>query len=217
LHDHRIDEADEWSEGLNTMLPAFLAGANFVMHTAGWLESGLVSCYEKFVVDLEIVLLDDLEIVERRLRIHDFGLACQSIELGDDVVAASHPEIDLVTGGEPELVDAVDVAGVGNRDAKAIPDERDRDRYDALQRPQGNEFRRTGRDPLFLEIDEGQSVPAGQRSSDAVRLSVALVAERLGERPGAGPPPRRCETVAWNELRGRDEIGDEVCNRLESG
>ena len=37
------------------MLPAFLAGANFVMHTAGWLESGLVSCYEKFVVDLEIV------------------------------------------------------------------------------------------------------------------------------------------------------------------
>jgi trimethylamine--corrinoid protein Co-methyltransferase len=42
-------------EGLNTMLPAFLAGANLVMHTAGWLESGLVSCYEKMVVDVEIV------------------------------------------------------------------------------------------------------------------------------------------------------------------
>jgi trimethylamine--corrinoid protein Co-methyltransferase len=37
------------------MLPAFLAGANLVMHTAGWLESGLVSCYEKMVVDVEIV------------------------------------------------------------------------------------------------------------------------------------------------------------------
>ena len=39
----------------NTMLPAFLAGANLVMHAAGWLESGLVSCYEKFVVDIEIL------------------------------------------------------------------------------------------------------------------------------------------------------------------
>jgi trimethylamine--corrinoid protein Co-methyltransferase len=39
----------------NTMLPAFLAGANLVMHAAGWLESGLVSSYEKFIVDIEIL------------------------------------------------------------------------------------------------------------------------------------------------------------------
>ena len=37
------------------MLPAFLAGANFVEHAAGWLESGLVACYEKFIVDIEIL------------------------------------------------------------------------------------------------------------------------------------------------------------------
>ena len=30
-------------EGLNTMLPAFMAGANYVPHAAGWLESGLVA------------------------------------------------------------------------------------------------------------------------------------------------------------------------------
>ena len=42
-------------EALNTMLPAFLAGANLVMHAAGWLESGLVSCFEKFVVDIELL------------------------------------------------------------------------------------------------------------------------------------------------------------------
>jgi trimethylamine--corrinoid protein Co-methyltransferase len=42
-------------EGMNTMLPAFMAGANLVMHTAGWLESGLVSCYEKLVIDVEIL------------------------------------------------------------------------------------------------------------------------------------------------------------------
>jgi trimethylamine--corrinoid protein Co-methyltransferase len=42
-------------EALNTMLPAFLAGANFVLHAAGWLESGLVAGYEKYVVDIEIL------------------------------------------------------------------------------------------------------------------------------------------------------------------
>jgi trimethylamine--corrinoid protein Co-methyltransferase len=38
-----------------TFLPTFLAGANFVMHSAGWLEGGLVSCYEKFIVDVELL------------------------------------------------------------------------------------------------------------------------------------------------------------------
>ena len=38
-----------------TMLPTFLAGTNWVMHSAGWLESGLVSCYEKFIVDIELL------------------------------------------------------------------------------------------------------------------------------------------------------------------
>ncbi len=42
-------------EAMMTMLPTFLAGANWVMHSAGWLESGLVSCYEKFVIDVEIL------------------------------------------------------------------------------------------------------------------------------------------------------------------
>jgi trimethylamine--corrinoid protein Co-methyltransferase len=42
-------------EAVMTMLPTFLAGANFVMHSAGWLESGLVSCYEKFIVDIEVL------------------------------------------------------------------------------------------------------------------------------------------------------------------
>ena len=42
-------------EAMMTMLPTFLAGTNWVMHSAGWLESGLVSCYEKFVIDVEIL------------------------------------------------------------------------------------------------------------------------------------------------------------------
>jgi trimethylamine--corrinoid protein Co-methyltransferase len=34
-------------------LPAFLAGANFMLHAAGWLESGLAMSYEKFVMDVD--------------------------------------------------------------------------------------------------------------------------------------------------------------------
>jgi trimethylamine---corrinoid protein Co-methyltransferase len=42
-------------ESLMTLLPTFLAGTNFVMHAAGWLEGGLVSCFEKFIIDIELL------------------------------------------------------------------------------------------------------------------------------------------------------------------
>ena len=43
------------------MLPAFLAGANFLLHSAGWLESGLVASYTKYLLDIEA-----LRILQRR-------------------------------------------------------------------------------------------------------------------------------------------------------
>ena len=30
-----------------------MAGTNFVLHAAGWLEGGLVACYEKFIMDAD--------------------------------------------------------------------------------------------------------------------------------------------------------------------
>ena len=40
-------------ESMQTLLPTVLAGVNFVLHAAGWLEGGLVSSYEKFVMDAD--------------------------------------------------------------------------------------------------------------------------------------------------------------------
>jgi trimethylamine--corrinoid protein Co-methyltransferase len=37
------------------MQPTILARTNFVLHAAGWLENGLVSGYEKFVLDCEVL------------------------------------------------------------------------------------------------------------------------------------------------------------------
>jgi trimethylamine--corrinoid protein Co-methyltransferase len=57
LTSSQVPDAQAAYEALMTMLPTFLAGINWVMHTAGWLDGGLVACYEKFVVDLQILEL----------------------------------------------------------------------------------------------------------------------------------------------------------------
>ena len=49
----KIADAQAAFESANTMQPTILAGANFVLHAAGWLEGGLVMGYEKFVMDLD--------------------------------------------------------------------------------------------------------------------------------------------------------------------
>jgi len=55
LTSSQVPDAQAAYEGLMTMLPTFLAGINWVMHTAGWLDGGLVSSYEKFVIDVQIL------------------------------------------------------------------------------------------------------------------------------------------------------------------
>lgn len=68
-------------ESLMTLLPTFLAGANFVMHAAGWLEAGLVSCYEKFIVDVE--LLRELRHEFTPLEVDEASLALDAhVEVG---------------------------------------------------------------------------------------------------------------------------------------
>ncbi len=54
-------DAQSAYEACMTMIPTFLAGTNWVMHSAGWLESGLVSCYEKFIVDIEVLRMLKVE------------------------------------------------------------------------------------------------------------------------------------------------------------
>ena len=55
LNSAQLPDAQAAYESLMTMLPTFLAGTNFVMHTAGWLEGGLVSSFEKYVIDMQIL------------------------------------------------------------------------------------------------------------------------------------------------------------------
>ncbi|MFL6133345.1 MAG: trimethylamine methyltransferase family protein [Nocardioidaceae bacterium] len=55
LTSSQVPDAQAGYEALMTLLPTFLAGTNWVMHSAGWLEGGLVAGFEKFVIDAQIV------------------------------------------------------------------------------------------------------------------------------------------------------------------
>ena len=78
-------------EAAMTMWPTFLAGTNFVMHSAGWLEAGLVSCYEKFIVDVELLRM--LHEVFQPLKIDEETLAYgahQEVGQGGHFLGAAH-------------------------------------------------------------------------------------------------------------------------------
>ena len=47
----KVPDAQAAYESANTLLPGVLGGVNFMLHSAGWLEGGLASSYEKLVMD----------------------------------------------------------------------------------------------------------------------------------------------------------------------
>jgi len=49
----KVPDAQAAGEAVSTLIPTALAGVNFVLHTAGWLEGGLAMGYEKFVMDAD--------------------------------------------------------------------------------------------------------------------------------------------------------------------
>src|SRR5271165_2313462 len=50
-----IPDAQSVYESQMSLWGALLGGCNFVLHAAGWLESGLTTSYEKFILDVEML------------------------------------------------------------------------------------------------------------------------------------------------------------------
>jgi trimethylamine--corrinoid protein Co-methyltransferase len=81
LTSSQVPDAQAGYEAMMTLLPTFLAGANWVMHSAGWLEGGLVAGYEKFIVDVQ--LLEMLQVEFTPLEIDEGTLAFDAhVEVG---------------------------------------------------------------------------------------------------------------------------------------
>ena len=53
LTSSKTGDAQAGQESAQSMLPALLSGANFILQAAGWLEGGLVTGYEKFIQDAD--------------------------------------------------------------------------------------------------------------------------------------------------------------------
>lgn len=51
----KVIDAQGAYESVMAMFPSLLVRPNFILHAAGWLESGLVAGYEKFVLDCELL------------------------------------------------------------------------------------------------------------------------------------------------------------------
>ena len=71
----KTPDAQAASESANSLWPAFLAGANFILHAAGWLEAGLSMSYEKFVMDVD--QLGAFHTLARGLTLDENGFALE--------------------------------------------------------------------------------------------------------------------------------------------
>lgn len=91
LNSSQTPDAQAAFESAMTMMPTFLAGANFVMHSAGWLEGGLVSSYEKYVIDVQ--MLESLQHEFTPVDFDDESLAFgahQEVGAGGHFLGAEH-------------------------------------------------------------------------------------------------------------------------------
>ena len=73
----KIPDAQAAYESAQTLLPTLLGGVNFVLHAAGWLEGGLASGYEKFVMDADQIGM--MQVLGRGVDLSENGQAMDAI------------------------------------------------------------------------------------------------------------------------------------------
>lgn len=74
----KLPDAQAAYETANTLNAALLGGVNFMLHAAGWLEGGLVSSFEKFVLDAD--QLGVLHSVAKGVDVSENGQAMSALE-----------------------------------------------------------------------------------------------------------------------------------------
>ncbi len=81
----KVPDAQAAHESANTLNTTLLAGTNFVLHAAGWLEGGLVSSYEKFMIDQ-----DQLGMMQKMAEGIDLSESGQALDAIREVGPGSH-------------------------------------------------------------------------------------------------------------------------------
>ena len=94
----KIPDAQAAYESANTLQTAALAGVNFMLHTAGWLEGGLAMGYEKFIMDIDqanmiAVLLAGIDLSENGQAMD----ALREVGPGSHFLGAAHTQANFET------------------------------------------------------------------------------------------------------------------------
>lgn len=94
----KLPDAQAAYESVNSMSPALLCGINFVLHGAGWLEGGLSSSYEKFIMDAD--QLGMLQTLAQGYDLTDNGQAMDAIREvgpGGHYLGCAHTQANFET------------------------------------------------------------------------------------------------------------------------
>ena len=94
----KVPDAQAAYESAQTIKPTVLAGTNFVLHAAGWLEGGLVSSYEKFVMDCD--QLGMMQALAAGVDVSKNGLgfeALQDVGPGNHFLGCEHTQANFET------------------------------------------------------------------------------------------------------------------------
>ncbi|MEO0391472.1 MAG: trimethylamine methyltransferase family protein, partial [Pseudomonadota bacterium] len=81
----KLPDAQAAYESANSLNMGLLAGVNFMLHSCGWLEGGLVSSFEKFVMDA-----DQLGTLHHLARGVDVGADAQALDAIREVGPGGH-------------------------------------------------------------------------------------------------------------------------------
>ena len=94
----KIPDAQAAYESAQTLLPTLQAGTNFVLHGAGWLEGGLASGYEKFVMDAD--QLGMMQVLAKGIDLSENGQAMDAIREvgpGSHFLGCAHTQANFET------------------------------------------------------------------------------------------------------------------------
>jgi trimethylamine---corrinoid protein Co-methyltransferase len=94
----KIPDAQAAYESAQTLVPTVLAGTNFVLHAAGWLEGGLSASYEKFVMDFD--QLGAMHVLAKGIDLSDNGQAMEAfhqVEPGGHFLGCAHTQANFET------------------------------------------------------------------------------------------------------------------------
>lgn len=94
----KLPDAQAAYESAQSLWPGVMGGVNFMLHGAGWMEAGLASSYEKFIMDADQLAM--MEVVCRGIDLSETGQAMDAVREvgpGGHYLGCAHTQANFET------------------------------------------------------------------------------------------------------------------------